>query len=184
MHHSGTVALVTPSKFHTRVETFGLIPIGTEFTITKCQGNIVLELESQDSALPLTATSELIKSLRKRDQQVPISAKLEFNGKSLIVRVLGGDSAKGSLCLDLDADIFPGSKLQFLIMNNVDSKHAAVLNQEHWPHVGLSGIEVSSEKALPLALESEIGLVSAGSDAYANFNLLKSQGTQLQLRIE
>lgn len=170
----------------------GLEPLGQEFIISKYQGNIVLELQKQSNSnqdeklYPTQATQELIKSLRHYNQDCPILAKISQKDQFSIVRVVGGDSTKGSLCLEMESDILPETRLQFFTTANRNrmNDHAEcaqrIKGEGDLPHLGFIGLDVTNGEYAPLTVESELGLIGAGKSIYSKFQILKTIGARLQ----
>ncbi|KAJ1734696.1 hypothetical protein LPJ61_000936 [Coemansia biformis] len=115
-----------------RVSYSGLEPISGALRIERCKGNVVLELEDGASIHLLVAAlrgrrlagggaetdSQLFaRIMRTRDMGAPCSdsAVPPPETGSMVLRVTGGNPAKGGLALDTLRDLAPGQYIQFLM---------------------------------------------------------------------
>ena len=140
----------------------------------------MLELGGIDK--PSQATQELIKSLGNFDHEFPIYAKLSLDGKSTIVKIIGGDSTKGSLCLDINCDILPRTSIKFMTNNEITGSHAlgSILGGSS-PQLNLFGSEISTGQNANVTVQSELGTIGAGQSIYSEFQVFNSSGTILDI---
>jgi small ligand-binding sensory domain FIST len=116
------LALKIGSPFKLIQKQFGLKRIGKSFKISRCRGNVVLEINDS------TATKELLDLLNaKRSDNVqaaeshdifasvspPKNTQVLYEN-DMIFKVIGGDPSKGTLALDTDFELQPGMALQFM----------------------------------------------------------------------
>ncbi|KAJ3260275.1 hypothetical protein HK103_000910 [Boothiomyces macroporosus] len=101
----GSVGIVYDNSNEINV-THRLNPISKEFTITKCLGNMILNLDS------ISASKTLIEAYK--DQPDQMHCKITFEGKSGYFNILGGDLTKGSIAIDTMMDLKPQSTIQFM----------------------------------------------------------------------
>ncbi|KAF9345573.1 hypothetical protein BGX26_002975 [Mortierella sp. AD094] len=107
----------------TSVEYPTLAPLGPAMQITRCRGNIILELDESNAtrllldrlkATTLTkdkeyflATSESIESTQGQDVNVDMS-------KATVYKITGGDPSKGNMAVDTVHDLNVGQWVQFI----------------------------------------------------------------------
>jgi hypothetical protein len=109
-------ALKFNSPFKLIQKHHGLKSIGKSFLISRCRGNIVLEINDS------TATKELLDLLNSDTGQSPhdiFASILPSTGSQekgeMIFKVIGGDPSKGTLAVDTDFELQPGMTLQFMV---------------------------------------------------------------------
>ncbi|KAJ1551268.1 hypothetical protein HK096_002063 [Nowakowskiella sp. JEL0078] len=105
----------------------GLATLGNPLAITKCRGNIVLELENSNAMRHLLRSinlrhrpdsvhgvdSLMASNLKNISPDKQMYAKLTGSGTSKIYRVIGGDPTKGTIAIETTDDLMPGMKIEF-----------------------------------------------------------------------
>ncbi|KAF9157505.1 hypothetical protein BGX21_003894 [Mortierella sp. AD011] len=105
------------------VEYPTLVPLGPAMQITRCRGNIILELDESNATRLLLdrlktttltkdkeyflATSESIESTQSQDVNIDMS-------KATVYKITGGDPSKGNMAVDTVNDLNVGQWVQFI----------------------------------------------------------------------
>ncbi|KAJ3325877.1 hypothetical protein HDV06_002262 [Boothiomyces sp. JEL0866] len=119
----GSVGITYPCSNPVEISS-QLNPISKEFTITKCLGNMILNLDS------LSASKTLIEAYKNQPNQM--YCKITHENQVGYFNILGGDLTKGSIAIDTLMDLKPESKIQFMTGEGIAS-------------VSLLGLNVASE---------------------------------------
>ncbi|KAJ2656460.1 hypothetical protein IWW48_005023 [Coemansia sp. RSA 1200] len=125
-------------KKEPEVSHSGLVPISDALRISRCKGNVVLELENGDAAHSLIASvrRQRMESPEKaREKDTRLFAKIMASScasdgtatntqesVAAVFEVTGGDPAKGGLALDTLKDLSPGQFVQFMVKDDDDSQ--------------------------------------------------------------
>jgi small ligand-binding sensory domain FIST len=127
---SGAIGLHIPYSKNRSLPTFsamhdGVVKIGSPVQITRCRGNVILEMEGQDATeklLGLLKGSDRISkgtnfyfALLSTDNRVRQHVVLFFRPRQTqllkevksIHKITSGDPAKGSIAIDTDKDLIP-----------------------------------------------------------------------------
>ncbi|KAI8924886.1 hypothetical protein BC831DRAFT_463288 [Entophlyctis helioformis] len=89
-------------------------PLTEPIAISRCRGNIILELDGRN------ATREILQQIEKSKMEAPSDYRLNVVvqdpavGRTGVFALSGGDLAKGTLAIDMLADLAPGMTVQLL----------------------------------------------------------------------
>ncbi|KAG2178099.1 hypothetical protein INT43_003352 [Umbelopsis isabellina] len=123
----GSIGFVSSSvpEMKTKVEFQALEKLGNPMTITRCRGNIILDLDE-------SSATGLLLDLLNKGHNAKISKEKEFylgtcadhgeDNASLVSvhKVTSGDPSKGNMSIDTTADFKVGQRVQFLHRMDVD----------------------------------------------------------------
>jgi len=125
----GTIGFVSSStpKLQPEIQHHALEVIGRQMTITRCRGNIILDLdESSATGLLLDLLNKGHNANISKDKEFYLGICLDEPVAQLasVHRVTSGDPSKGNMSIDTTIDFQVGQKVQFL--HRVDTKVNAV----------------------------------------------------------
>ncbi|KAF9582299.1 hypothetical protein BGW38_000392 [Lunasporangiospora selenospora] len=114
----------------TRVEYPSMAPLGPAMQITRCRGNIILELDESNAtrllldqlqATTLTKDKEYFLATTSDPSGVTLSAEkpaIDMN-RAMVYKITGGDPSKGNMAVDTVHDLQVGQWVQFIHHNQV-----------------------------------------------------------------
>ncbi|KAJ1982343.1 hypothetical protein H4R33_005044 [Dimargaris cristalligena] len=123
LYSSGMCGVAIPkfsSHLTSHVKYEQLVPVGDPLIITRCQGNVILELDgpgSEDLPGLLKRSTQAYESKQIRlyarihDQNVQ-SSHYNDDDQSTVYRIVGGDPAKHTMVLDTVEELQPGQDIQ------------------------------------------------------------------------
>jgi hypothetical protein len=166
LYSEGTVgiALHTDDILTLKMDSTVLYSITpTPLEVTKSQGNIILELDS-NRASNLLVKLVSMDELKNPSDNHALFARITKDGKSAVVGVVGGDVSKGTLALDTSMNISTGSRVEFLRSKpdyHLKSSNTffsfSVLSPAEIISIDETGCNASSENGIVVAHESVLG---------------------------
>jgi small ligand-binding sensory domain FIST len=124
IYESGTVGIAFENSSMMEIKYEGVEAIGGVFEITKCRGNIILEIRGENASKMLVkqVQESTLKSHFKdsADLFVKVIKDGGFNVDNTpkqgeaVFKVTGGDITKGTLAIDTKSDLCVGMKVQFM----------------------------------------------------------------------
>ncbi|KAI9490806.1 hypothetical protein BDB00DRAFT_836199 [Zychaea mexicana] len=125
-----------------QVEHSALEPLGEPLTITRCRGNIILDLDQAGATGLLLALIQQGQSARiAKDQEFYLGVYppcSDDSSKMAVNRITSGDPSRGNMSVDTTADLQVGQRVQFMKRRPCDVKHVAaeklafgVVDQDH-----------------------------------------------------
>ncbi|KAI9597060.1 hypothetical protein BDF19DRAFT_435687 [Syncephalis fuscata] len=110
----------------------GLQPLGNPMTITRCRGNVIVDLDDKAAISTLLThyrsmdTSQKLKSetteyyigVYNKDLKCDKTAPYSPKEARLLGRVISGDPSRGQVAIDTLGDLIPGEHIQFFMYDN------------------------------------------------------------------
>ncbi|KAI8581547.1 hypothetical protein K450DRAFT_231836 [Umbelopsis ramanniana AG] len=125
----GSIGFVSSSvpKVRSSVQHIALEALGSPMTVTRCRGNIILDLdETSATGLLLDLLNKGHNAKISKDKEFYLGACTEDAGDNVqltsVHRVTSGDPSKGNMSIDTTKDFQVGQKVQFLHRVDITAK--------------------------------------------------------------
>lgn len=177
----GTVGIMLRDKVSIQCETSQLYPISERLNVTKCQGNIILEVDGK------LASSFLVKKVGQDDTSNEnhdlFMRVISQENKEAVFKITGGDISKGTLALDTLMDLKEGMTVEFLRLDSNLSSSAPSDNYLTFTTIPKEEDIVAPRPGLGegTLVGSEQGVVASNPSVLGGFQVCNSPGLNITL---